>query len=363
VIQPIHKDKVDMLGPLNEKIVAETTASISSPVPATVSVIPPEPLITRPPARFTFFSGESKAQLDAKERRKQANIEEIAELKTENKVIEQTKLNFKFIKAAENGNLTLVREMLTGELKPDINALSLNGRSALMNAAKNGHTEVVAALLAHVPKPNVNAKTGEAGTTALMMAAESCHASVVKLLLAEKPDINALNRKNENALMRIFYIESSDGRTFEPAKLFETLGALLLEKADFGGASTDGFDLFGSLEYVGMKYETETESALQDVSTLLKKVADGLSENELLNELLLLAAKNGSIDAIKEYIQKGADLNATVKIEDYEEGTGEKIIIEKTPLMLAKENRSADDPVIKLLEEQELLSTPTKFSL
>jgi ankyrin repeat protein/Mg2+ and Co2+ transporter CorA len=93
--------------------------------------------------------------------------------------------------AATNGNVKLVRALLSGELcgqKADIEAANNRGRNALHLAAESNHEEMVRLLLRFGADPTA---VSDGGWTALHNAAQNGYKGIVALLMGrEKVDVN-----------------------------------------------------------------------------------------------------------------------------------------------------------------------------
>ncbi len=111
-------------------------------------------------------------------------------------------INRRFIEAAKNGDIEIVRDILERGLpgkKMDVNAKDSTGRSALMWAACYGYPEIAKLLIEK--GADVNAKD-HWDMSALMWAARNDHLEVVKLLVENGADVSAKDRNGWTALMR-----------------------------------------------------------------------------------------------------------------------------------------------------------------
>lgn len=119
--------------------------------------------------------------------------------KHENSAAEDNGLDQQLRTAARRNNARLIGLLLNEGA--DVNAVALDGQSALMIAALNGHAEVVTTLLAD-QRTNVNAVDPN-GQSALMAAADGNHdnAEIVTALLGRGANIGSVGRDGWNALM------------------------------------------------------------------------------------------------------------------------------------------------------------------
>jgi uncharacterized protein len=94
-----------------------------------------------------------------------------------------TARNNSIYEASLNGQLSLVRNLLSGG--SDVNATDEDGRTVLMYAAFNGHVELIRELLEKGASVNLQDSYGR---TALMMASSGPWPATVKLLLDHQAD-------------------------------------------------------------------------------------------------------------------------------------------------------------------------------
>jgi len=152
------------------------------------------------------------------------------------------------IDAAKNGDIEVVKQHLAAGV--DVNMEARDGTTSLHNAAIYGHKEVGEILIAN--GADVNMETGD-GTTPLHNAAIYGHKEVGEILIANGADVNAKDRGGETPLD----------------------------------------------EAIRNKH-TETADLLRE---------HGGKTGEELN-VLLDAAKKGDIEAVKQHLAAGADVNA-----------------------------------------------------
>ncbi len=104
-----------------------------------------------------------------------------------------------FIRAAKNGDLTKIQELLTA--RPDlISARDSDGSTALHCAAWKGHLSVVEALLAAGSDVHAHNENDHWGTTPLHAAAHANQAAICELLLEHGADVNAKDREAKTPL-------------------------------------------------------------------------------------------------------------------------------------------------------------------
>lgn len=97
----------------------------------------------------------------------------------------------RLIDAAGNGDIYQLRAELAAIT--DINAVDVDGTTALHEAVLNGHTECVRILLDH--GADVNIQNAD-GNTPLYLAVRRRHVECIKLLLAYGADVNIENNNN-----------------------------------------------------------------------------------------------------------------------------------------------------------------------
>ena len=131
------------------------------------------------------------------------------------KKIERKQLEQQLLKAARDGEIEKVKELLE---KTNVNAKTESGITALMMACDEGHEEIAGLLIKK--RADVNAKEKNDNLTALMLACYHGHKDLVELLIAHRVDVNAEDKKGRTALM----VASNRGHT-EIAELLKYVGA------------------------------------------------------------------------------------------------------------------------------------------
>ena len=100
--------------------------------------------------------------------------------------------------AARNGHADCVERLLRAD-GINVNAVAVQGLTALMFAAQNGHTDCVERLLS-APGINVNAVNAQGGT-ALMFAAANGHADCIQPLISNGANIDMRDNFHSTALV------------------------------------------------------------------------------------------------------------------------------------------------------------------
>jgi ankyrin repeat protein len=98
-------------------------------------------------------------------------------------------LQERLIKAAEQGDLAKLHEMLGGKSSTprlDLNARDRRGQCALVSAVRNGHLEVVRFLL----EKGAEVNTSTWGGTVLHEAIHDCRFDVARVLVEMGADVN-----------------------------------------------------------------------------------------------------------------------------------------------------------------------------
>ncbi|MFN2444395.1 MAG: ankyrin repeat domain-containing protein [Vicinamibacterales bacterium] len=223
--------------------------------------------------------------------------------------------------AAMNGDLITVRTLL--ERKADVNAPQGDGSTALHWAAYSGHAEMVQMLLAS--GADVKAKTRLAGLTPLMMAARNGHADVIKLLLDAKDDVAATNANGTTPLM----LAAASGKA-DAVKLLLDRGADVNAKDATNGQTALMFAAAqGRLDAIRVLTGRKADpNAITKVSPIIsmteryKAQSQGKGNRGITSEggrsdiksmggmtALMFAAREGYLDAVRELVAAGADVN------------------------------------------------------
>jgi len=160
------------------------------------------------------------------------------------------------------------------------------GESSIHDAAKGGNIEAVKQHLA--AGTDVNAKDDN-GWTPLHFAVYYGHKEIVELLIAKGADVNAKDKNGWTPLL----IAIGDGHK-EIAEL------LIAKGADVNAIAGKELQSKTPLDEAIKTKRTETADLLR---------AHGGKTREELNALID-AAKNGDIEAVKQHLAAGADVNA-----------------------------------------------------
>jgi len=178
--------------------------------------------------------------------------------------------------AAIAGNLADLKRAL--DASADTNAKDENGATALHHAAGNGHKEVAELLIAK--GADMAAKDNRFGSTPLHWAAYRGREKVVEVLIAKGADVNAAN-----SLGRIPVHDAADQGHKKITEILITSGAEVNAKAGNGNTPLD------------LAVNNE------EVTALLRKHGGKLGS-------IHVAARAGNDEAVKEFLATGTDVNA-----------------------------------------------------
>jgi uncharacterized protein len=129
------------------------------------------------------------------------DINEKQELKEKKKyrpepiIYEITELGKQFIKASENGNLEIVKELIDKGV--DLNVRNKKGKTPLILAAWNGYIEISKLLIENNADLNVQ---DENGVTALILAAREGYTEISKSLIDNGANLNIQYEQGKTAL-------------------------------------------------------------------------------------------------------------------------------------------------------------------
>ena len=165
--------------------------------------------------------------------------------------------------AARDGNIEVVKQYIAAGV--DVNAKNKRGMTPLHYAAMKGREEIIKLLING--NADINAKTAKRATP-LHYAAGSGHKEVVELLIAEGADVNAKEK-----------------RAGSPTPL-------------------------DAAKFVGQSYSPQLKAALKETADLLRKHGGKTSDWLKAADSINIAAKAGHIEAVKQHLAAGTDVNA-----------------------------------------------------
>ena len=188
--------------------------------------------------------------------------------------------------AARYGNIEAVKQHMAAGT--DVDAKNVDGWTPMLFAAARGHKELAELLIANGADVNVKSKNGG---TPLHRAASKGQKEIVELLIAKGADVNAKNDRGDTPLDSAI-------------KYKRTETAALLRK--HGGKT--GAELPSST-----LSEAASRGALQEVKDFLAKGADVNAKGRSNVTPLHAAAAGGHKEIVGLLIAKGADVNAKDK--------------------------------------------------
>ncbi len=146
------------------------------------------------------------------------------------------KINKEFLRAVSNGDINKIYSLLDEEnadktILVDVNIRNKNRDTALIIASENGNLNVVRTLISYDADPSLK---GANGDNALIRAAQMGYFDVVEELLYRKSNINSINNSNRTALM-----EAAENGHLRVVKLLLKKGAKISIKDKFGQTALD----------------------------------------------------------------------------------------------------------------------------
>jgi cytohesin len=183
-------------------------------------------------------------------------------------------------KAAREGNIEAIKQHIAAGT--DVNAKGDGESTPLHRAAYEGHKETAELLIAE--GADVNLKD-QFDSTPLHEAAYEGHKEIVELLIAKGADVNAKN-DNDGTPLR----DAAEGGHKEIAELLIAKGAGVNAKSDDG--------------------ETPLDYAEGETAVLLRKHGGKTSYWFKAGESIHIATVAGHIEAVKQHLAAGADVNA-----------------------------------------------------
>lgn len=191
--------------------------------------------------------------------------------------------------AVYNHDLALVKQLLAAGADVSVKT-RLGALTPVMMAARSGDSAVLGALLA-ARGDAVGANSN--GTTPLMFAAAAGHPDAVTMLIAKGADVNATDRTNgQTPLM----FAAAQGRT-------AAVKVLLAHKANPNAVTK-----VSPIISMGERYKAQTGGkGTREITS-----EGGRSDINAMGGLtaLMFAAREGHIDAVRELVAGGADVNA-----------------------------------------------------
>ena len=189
--------------------------------------------------------------------------------------------------AAFKGNIKAVKKHLAAGT--DVNAKDDEGMTPLHWAAPEGHKEIAELLIAK--GANVNAKSDDEGMTHLHFAAYVGRREIAELLIAAGADVNATDKHVMTPLHKVAVVGHKE------------IAELLIAKGgDVNAKDVDGETPLDLAEGVG-------GAALgnkKEITDLLRKHGGKTGVELSIHK----AAEAGNIEAVKQHLAAGADVNA-----------------------------------------------------
>ncbi len=241
------------------------------------------------------------------------------------------------LKAAKQGNLEAVKQLLDQGEDPDVAAK--NGVTPLFAAAGNGDTAILEALIRH--GANVNAavfstfvyegETVAQGCTPLMAALAGNHSKTVDLLLKNGADVGLAD------------INGSGPMIIAASRCTPVLvEKLIANGADVNAATTETFEYQGDPVFSG---STPLMAALavkryENAAILMEHGADVKAVNSSGVDALIIAAANASQDMVNALLEKGA--LPTAKVNQDFTIKGQPVVKGATALLAAADTGEAE---------------------
>jgi uncharacterized protein len=239
--------------------------------------------------------------------------------------------------AVERGVATVVERLLRAGA--DANAVLPGGETVLMTAARAGHADVVKLLLSKGASPN--AREATRGQTALMWAATEGHAAVIRTLVEAGAEIDARSHGPTTAPsyenyspVSVYRNYARRGRidAFTPllfaarAGRIEAIDALIGLGANPNDSAEDGTSAL-MLAIINMQWEAAAmllEKGADPNNTALgwtplHQVARSRSLPPAEFPRPMPAGRISSLELAQKLIARGADVNARMKANDFDD--------------------------------------------
>jgi len=205
--------------------------------------------------------------------------------------------------AADEGHKEIV-ELLIAK-GADVNAKNKGDVTPLYGAARSGRKEIAELLIAK--GADVNARD-DVGRIPLHSATGGDHKEIVELLIAKGADVNAKNDK----FVGTFLHWAAAGGQNEIVKLLIAKGADVNAKDYAGVTPLDYAD--GETAALLRKHGGKTKKELEAAGKSIKRIAEATKPKpptgKAPNISILKAAQEGNIEAVKQHLAAGADVNA-----------------------------------------------------
>jgi len=228
--------------------------------------------------------------------------------------------------AAEEGNIEAVKQAIAAS--SDVNKKDRYENTPLLHAASSGHKEIVELLISN--GANVNAK-GDLGTTPLLWAAINGHKEVVELLIANGADVMAkragrtpLHRAASNGhkeVVELLIANGADvndiagggwGTPLHRARTKEVAELLILRGANVNAKTTGGRTPGRTpLDFAAESLALDgPQQGIIVIADFLRKNGGKMSDWFNADKSIHTAASGGNIEAVKQHLAAGADVNA-----------------------------------------------------
>jgi ankyrin repeat protein len=238
---------------------------------------------------------------------------------------------------AASGNLAGVQAEL--DKGADVNAKDRWGGTPLHYAAEEGHKEIAELLIA--AGADVNERW--AGTTPLHYAAFYGQNEIAELLIAKGADVNAKDEYGYTPL----HDAVDEGHK-------EVVGLLIAEGADVNAKGEDGETPLDWAEWVHDWHSPEDKAAKKEITALLRKHGGKTGAEISIHK----AAEIGNIEAIKDHLEAGVNVNARDRYGQTPLDAAEQVDKNASPEIIA-----AKKEIAKLLRENGAMTREELFAI